>query len=93
MTARSAGGRPAGVVVPPREARGRFFQCLDDYAAQVSKDWRNLPAQLPPLEAGIDTLHSRSGSRMMPLEPGSDIEEEPRPYFARSAAESEVCPT
>ena len=33
-----------------------------------------------PLEAGTDTLNRRSGSRMMSLEPGSDIGKEPRPF-------------
>ena len=33
-----------------REQRGgRFFQCMDDYTAQVSNDWKNLPARLPTL--------------------------------------------
>ena len=32
------------------------------------------------LEAGTDTLNRRSGSLIVALEPGSDIEEEPRPF-------------
>ena len=62
MTARSAGGRPAGVVVPPREARGSVppmlgrlhrpgFQRLEEPTGPASNPWKPGPI---PCTAGQD---------------------------------------
>ena len=104
MTARSAGGRPAGVgggtgvstgrrVAAARAVpggRGGIVQTLEPTASLRPMIGRQRGCTFQPLEetylpgfqaleAGTDTFHSRSGSRRLALEPGSDIGKEPRP--------------
>jgi hypothetical protein len=78
-----------------------FFRALEALWLYLSRRWKTHAVSdgrktgtgaLPVIGRAIQgklPLH-RYG---VTLEPGSDIGKEPRPYFARSGATSEVCPT